>query len=61
MTRNGSTDFYADLEQRLQSIRQEGLVKTERVIVSPQGTEVTIRAVAFAAATQALGIVGHGD
>ncbi len=35
------SDFYADLERRLAATRQEGLFKSERVIVSRQGTEVT--------------------
>ena len=34
-------DFYASLEQRLDVTRHEGLFKSERVIVSRQGTEVT--------------------
>ena len=41
MTSNGSKDFYADLGRRLESTRQQGLFKTERVIASPQGAEVT--------------------
>ncbi len=35
------SDFYADLEGRLAATRQEGLFKSERVIVSRQGAEVT--------------------
>ena len=33
--------FYADLERRLDATRREGLFKSERVIVSRQGSEVT--------------------
>ncbi|MGH6610295.1 MAG: glycine C-acetyltransferase, partial [Burkholderiaceae bacterium] len=35
------SDFYADLDQRLDKARSEGLFKIERVIVSRQGAEVT--------------------
>jgi glycine C-acetyltransferase len=41
MTRSDVQPFYENLAARLDAAREAGLMKSERVIVSPQGTEVT--------------------
>jgi glycine C-acetyltransferase len=38
-----SADFYASLQSELQSIRDAGLYKTERMIASPQNSRVAIK------------------
>jgi len=35
-----TADFYAALRDELQSIKDAGLFKTERIIVSPQGSQI---------------------
>ena len=57
-----SHDFYASIRDELQSIREAGLYKTERIIASPQGGEIRMqdgRALINLCANNYLGLSSH--